>query len=447
MIIDDGVFRQEFNTIPANSQNAVFYNYLFSFFDEFHNEIKAHNVSFIKIQADYVSAMFDIMFVNLGMIKTDYLKLLTVNRKLLTGQLVKLQTDYSGNPVIGGNTIISQYVAHLPDLKSEAIETRSGGLTNQQSDNLGEIVDVKVQLIQQGLMEYRLWESVGNYRNVALDALLQGLMSQPLQTLTNTKNNAYRVSMAPIDNVNRIYQLTIPNNVKLIDLPGWLQVKRGIYSAGIAYYLTNSTWYVFPPYDITRYKKLTKRLTIINVPPNEAAGLTNSYTVKDSELYIYATGGTAHIDHAEKHLDKSGTAIRVAKMGNVYNNFVDNTKGQAVIPPNQNSAIIGFDKRSGDMTNIKTPETLFTTNVWNDASNVISKMGNHIIVNWEHSNTNLIYPGMPIKFIYKNSGIAYSLYGVLIRCDTDISTHLESVTDTRYQSNSTLTLFVERAIN
>lgn len=446
MIIDDAVFAQQYSKLQGNKQPPVFYTYVMDFLDENNESIAVHNVTSLTRFSHYDAKNADDYFVKIDMFKSKYFKLLQCNRRLLTAQLSRTLVSVLGTKLDATITYVETYNAYILNPSSEAIETRAGALTGTHIDDLGELVEVDIQLVEKGLSEYRLWGISGVYRNVTMERLLQGLMSHPLKSLSTVENKGYRVHVAKPDNQEVQYQLKIPDGINLIDMPGWLQKTKGVYSGGIAYYLYMGTWYVFPPYDLKAYEKNTKRMTIINIPRNEMMGITNSYALEDDELYVYATGDTKHIDTMDRNLDVSGTGFKVAKTGNVLNHFTESSSGKTIIPKGRNFVNVSFEQRDGLYDNIKTPgDKLFSSNPWDDASGVIKNMGNLIIVNWESSNPYLIYPGMPVKFIYKYGGVPYSIYGVLLRVETFVRTLQESITDIRYVSNSTLAIFCERA--
>ena len=445
MIIDDSTFKLLFNKLHTKAINPVHFNYSALFIDAENKQIPVHNVLSINRISNYSSAISDHIFVSLNVIKSDYFKLLSTNRRLLKMQLTRMPNSVTGTPTSINAGITENYNAYLTDNTSEAIETRSGGLDGNYTDDLGELQEIHVQLVEKGLSEFRLYDIGGVYRNIKPITLLQGLLSHPLKAFGEPKTIGYNVTVYPPDNTEIYYQAVIPNGVNLADLPGWVQKKWGVYSTGLGYYLSQGMWFIFPLYDITRYEKSTKRITILNIPQNEMAGLHTSYVKEDDEVYIYATGNTKHIDTVDRLLDSSGTGFRAAKMGNLLDKFCDSKNGSTTIPTGRNAMTVSFEQREGQLDNIKAVDGLFSSNVWEDSSKTIANLGNVIVLQWENSNHYSLYPGMPVRFIYKYRGIPYSLYGILLGIETEIKTPLASITDQRYISNSKLTLYCERA--
>jgi len=447
MILDDIAFRKLFSKIDPNKVNPVNWKYKAIFTDENKNILEVHNVLSVTKISKYNTSVSDYIFVTVQLYKSVYFKLLRTNRRMLQMQLTKTPNSVTGITLSNSLSIIENYDAYLTDNTSESIETRTGGNSGLYTDDIGELVEVDVHLIERGLSEFRLWDIGGVYRNCSITALLQGFMSQPLKSLGETQPVGFNTTIYPVDNKEIYYHLLIPNGVHLVDFPGWLQKRRGIYSTGMGYYLNQGMWYIYPLYDVTRYDKSKKRLTIINVPVNEMQGLTNSYVTEDLETYIFATGNTKHIDTSDRLIDSQGAGFRAAKMANIFNKFSESSKGETTVPIGRNMISLSYEQREGDLDNIKAVPGLFTSNIWEDSSKVVANMGNIVILDWHYSNPNILYPGMPLRFIYKASGVAHSLTGILLAVETVVSTPMSSVLDTRYVSNSRLTLYIERAIN
>jgi len=446
MIIDDAVYKQLFNNINNNQQNPVNWDYTATFIDGSTNdEIPVHNVVSIHRISSYMTEISDQLYVSMQVYKSIYMQLIALDRRLLKCQLIRTLTGITGKKSVIGNVVTENYNAFLTDNTSEAIETRSGKLSGNYTDDLGELITIHVQMVEKGLSEFRLWDVGGVYRNCTMKELLQGLMSQPLKALSEDMTKGFSVSVYEPNNTERYYQRLIPNGVRLADLPGWLQKKWGVYSASLGYYLTQGIWYIYPLFDFTRYSNSSTRLTIINVPKNEMMGITNSYYQDGNEIYIFATGDTKHIDFADSQIDRSGQGFKLAKTGNLLDHFHDVKGGQANTPKGRNFVNVSFEQREGELDNIKAVPGLLSSNPWEAASQAIASLINIVKVTWEHSNPYLLYPGMPVKFIYKYRDVPYSLFGILSFTETTVMTYKPNVTDTNYVSSTNLTLSIERA--
>ena len=448
MIIDDELFRSEFSNINASTQNPVNFTYTAEFIDSKNNIIPVHNVLRITYASNFIQNFSDDIRIVLDMYKSNYFKLLKVNRRMLTLRLTKTECSMTGEHISFGSSTSKIYDAALTDNTSETIETRIGALTGTSIDDLGELKEVKVQLIERGYSEFRLIDCMPNvYKNCNITTLMQAFMSTPIKTLDPNLKTGYGCTVYPVDNEELFYQRIIPCGIKLYKFPRHMQDTRGVYGNGLGSYLTNGMWYIFPLYNVERYLRDTSnKLTIINVPQNEMIGNNNSYFMDKSkkELYIFATGKTKHIDSSDRYLNKVGTGFRSVNSSNLLDTFVQKKKGVLTVPKGQNLMSVTFDDRDTDLENINTTRPI-TGNRFKEASRVTKAFTNTVVLNWEFSNLDLLYPNMPLKLIYKVNGVPNLLYGVLNGIQTTNETSQQSITDNRYRSTSQLILTTQRA--
>ncbi len=449
MIIDDALFKNLFYKIDPNKQNPVFYNYTGFFVDDKNNHIQVENVVSLNRTSSYTNTFSDYYHILVQLPKSSYLQLLTVNRKNLKFHLNRKLVSVLGTDFNQSTNTTDIYSAYLTENTSQSLENPVQQLKGNYTDDLNGLVEVVVQLVENGLSEYRLYEIGGVYRNVKLDTLTQGIMSHPIKTISTgvTANSSYDVDIYPIDNNKRYYQILIQNGVRITDLVDKLQDDWGIYQSGCASYLSKGMIYVFPLYDFNRYNSEKKlRLTIVKVPKNEMSNLTNSYVIEGNEVYVFATGDAKHIDNSDANIDNTGSGFRVANVDNLMKHFSETKDGNTVIPKGRNFVNASYDDRKSDVgDNIKNNTNLLSSNYFKDASITKAGLGNQIIIAIEAFHHDLCYPGMPIKYIYKHLNKVYSLFGVLHYVETESKTYKRNKTDTRYVSVSKLILFCERA--
>ena len=87
-----------------------------------------------------------------------------------------------------------------------------------------------------------------------------------------------------------------------------------------------------------------------------------------------------------------------------------------------------------------------TANVFTEYVKLAEKSGAFIQVVWENSNPLLIYPGMPVNYMYLENNIARELYGIVIGTQSFITATNKGVANRRFATKTTLTLFVQRTV-
>lgn len=404
--------------------------------------IEVFNLVSIDIKSNYVEKVSDYIFIRLQVNRNIYLKLLGLNSNKLKLRLSRSLNNTLGDTDKVSQTFVETYNAFITDNASPNIETSSGGDSGNTTDDMVNWVEIDVQLVEKGISEFRLIEIGGVYRNVIIDDIIRGLLTHPIKELSNSNDTGYDVDMIPSSNTKRYFQMVVPNGIRLIDLPRFIQKKYGVYGSDIGYYLVNGMWYIYPLYDFTRFGNSKRRLTILNLSPNEMSGSDNTYIQEGKDTFIFSTGDTKHIDDSTRNIVNNGSGFRHAKMGNLLDGFSKNTNGKSSIPSGRNSVEISLDVRDGGLSNLKTSNKRLSSNPWLEASNISRGLGAVVFLNWEASNHNLVYPGMPIKLLYKKQGKISSIFGTLLGIQTSSQTSRKTDIDNRYVSSSILTIHI-----
>ena len=74
------------------------------------------------------------------------------------------------------------------------------------------------------------------------------------------------------------------------------------------------------------------------------------------------------------------------------------------------------------------------------------RMGFVIQIAWEHSDHGLLYPGMPVKFMYTQNNVAEQLMGVLLGCHTFHMPVTSNIRATKLVAKTALTIFLQRNV-
>lgn len=449
MIIDDSVLKDTVAELSDVSPNPVWWKYEAEFIDVNNNIMPVHNIVSLHRTSKYLSCYTDYFFITIQVYQSVKLRLLECNRDTLKLKLYKKPNVYSGITNKVGTTYTEEFMAYLTENNNESIENKSGGFVGGREDNMGNLITISVQLVEMGLHEFKKMTAYGVYKNISPGDLLKGLLFSPLQSLSDAGKRGYDVHMDEPHNADKKSQMWIPQDVSLLDLPKHIQSTHGLYSNGLGYYLANKMWHIYPLYEFDRFDKMSRRLTIINIPKNEMVGMENTYIYRNGHLIVYATGDTKHIDTHRQGLDNTGTGFRAAKSENMVDNFAKvDSKGKVTIPPGRNTMTVGLSTREEKYPDIKTKEGMKTDNIWEDTSKILANMGHKVVVIWEQSNHNLLIPGMPVKLIYKHRvsfGLeTRALKGTLTDGDTSITTSMSSQLDNKYVSTTILAIFCQR---
>jgi hypothetical protein len=218
MILNDDLFLSELLNLSSNTQNPVNFVWSAEFIDSDNNVIPVHNVLRLDIASDYVTSVSDVYHITVDMFKSDYMNLLTVNRRMLSIRVTKKQASFTGVIPDHSITTSKMYDVYLSDNTSESVETRIGGLTGTSVDNLGELKQVTAQLVEKGFSEFRNWYCTPSvYSNCSPTSLIQSFLSTPMKSLNQNMKVGFNVTMYPADNKEAFSYQSFQNGFRRIE--------------------------------------------------------------------------------------------------------------------------------------------------------------------------------------------------------------------------------------
>lgn len=367
-----------------------------------------------------------------------YHKLLVPNKNNIQLKITKYPNNAAGSASQLSTSYSQIFNAFLIDVSNALLASNSNQIDNAITDDMSGLLEVFFECHDPALFEYRLHEVGGVYKGCTMDELITGLMTHPLST-TNGKN--VPVSMIPANNTRRYYQIVIPNGIRLVKLPEYLQKRYGIYSTGLGNYFYKGRWYIFPLLNFKRYNEDNSTLTILNVPPQEMVGNENSYMVEGRNLFVFSSGNSVHFDKSEHTLNNTGRGVKFAIGSNLIDNF---READAVIPVGRNFISLSADPDGRGLENIHSSPAMMTDNPYVKLSEVSAGLGSILMVRWEYANTDLLYPGMPTKILYKQGNVVRSILGTLLMINSDTSNFMNNPSDKRYITVAELTIQCER---
>ena len=444
MLLDDSALFAKLNELRNETPKAVMWTWTGSFIvdGEVHETVMVKN---INIFSDFKNNHSDLFFIQVDLSANIYTNIILPNKHKLEFKLTREMTGISSNIDIPMDNYSQQFYAYLTDPINPFVQNTNLGTDNKQTDDIANLIPVTVQLVDYSLYETRLYEFAGSFRTVTIENLLKCLYTIPIKKNGNIPTN---VEIIPPDNFKEYFQLVVPNGIRLVALADWIQNKYGVYATHIGCYLRNNFWYIYPLLNHQKFNDTSKTLTVITVPTAEMASSTSSYLYYEDSLVIFTTGGANHIDPSENVLNNDGRGIKYS----IASNLIDGWRGwkDDIIPhisTNRNFQIINNETSPTQIENIRAIPGLVSNNPWKHISKVALGLASMVVVKWEFCNAQLLYPGMPVKVLYKHKGIVQSLAGTLISVQSTTLPFLDNPTNKQYGTTAELTIHAERPIN
>ena len=208
--------------------------------------------------------------------------------------------------------------------------------------------------------------------------------------------------------------IIIPDGTPLLAIPQYLQIKcGGVYSSGMGFYLQKGIWYVYPEYDVTRFSTELKTLTIYNVPANKLPQIETTYRTTANQVIILCTGEMQLLDDRDDLQYNHGNGARFVDARKITEGFGTYKVGKYKVTRTDNaSEFVAWDRKSTN-NNAMVSGTRITSNSFNEYAKLSRRNVMHLRVVWENANIDLLYPGMPVNFIYTYQDTQREVKGTL----------------------------------
>lgn len=393
---------------------------------------------------DFVSGFADEIIIKVALPKGVY------QNKILPYQ-ANLEITLYKNPILEGSDVsdltqvrqTERFEASLLDKGSDVVASPGMNPVSQQGMDLTDIEYVEFQLINKAVNQIRML-SVGTVvRGNTPEETIQGFLYDRTRSVRVDGQVAVsRVDMVKASNQTKRNHISLEHGLRLTDLPGYIQEHVGVYSTGLSHYIQDDIWYVWPTYDTTRFdQSVNPTITFINVPRNKMPGIERTYRQTGRNTVALVTGDVRFSDNQDKRQLNLGNGVRFTD-ANKITDFVKMGQGRALASRGgSNTEAVSVPRENG-LNNVTMSDNPITTNSWKEYSKLAIRQGNFLEIVWENSNPNLLYPGIPVKFIYLDGDEIKTLTGVVLGAHHYVETQGVGALTSRHKTNTALSLFV-----
>lgn len=337
------------------------------------------------------------------------------------------------------------YTAVLMDVRDHAKEAASPLLDSVQMGDLGDVMKVQFQLIDNVSEWLRSCTVGGIFKQATPWQVLQAMLTEESNKMPVERGLSIEsIDMVPGDNTEKRAHVVIPHGTPLVGLPNYIQDKcGGIYNSEIGFYLHQGSWYVWPLYNTQRFEESPNGLTVINVPENRFPEIERTFRQTANQLIILATGSTRSADASNARQVGEGNGIRLTDAKSIFESFGQTVDNVTTLSRGKNMTEVLFEEAKNGINHVVQAADKISGNLMSALSKISSRKGQIIQVKWENSRGSLIYPGMPVRYLYEAGGETRELYGVVTMTQDYIHLKGTGSTARRYACNTSLTLFLE----
>lgn len=341
---------------------------------------------------------------------------------------------------------VRRYRAVLLSETSDSVQAASPATDDNQAANLSDVRRVKIQLLDLAVEQLLTMTTGGLYRDELPINVIRYLLSQANSALDLPEEDGIRgVDIVEPDNRTPEKHILFEQGISPMDVPTYIQdYGGGVYNAGMGTYLQDGMWYLYPEFSLNRYHSTLRTATIINVPPTRYRGIERTYRKTHNQLVVLATGDASQLDSSNHDQINQGNGVRYTrgdKVMSVRRQFAPTENNKATIHRGDNNSEFTSLRREG-LNHAPVSKQRITNNSFAQATQLARRQGMVASVTWENSKPELIYPGMPIHYLYMDEGEVKELEGCVLQSHHYIQDLQSGVVTGKQVCNTALMLFL-----
>jgi len=412
-------------------------------------DYRAFKVIEFDIERDYVNNYTDKIFIKVTMPIGDYAYQVYPNRSNLELSVVMSPRSEIGGDNNASAQRVERFAATLVDTGNPMVDITASNAPGQEAMNRRGFIDVQMQLVDKAAAMLRFAMLGGIWRKATVEDVLKTVMvNESRRILVDDKIALQGVDMVPAHNTQVRDHIVIPQGIRLVDVPNYIQEKvGGIYSSGLGYYLYQGYWYIYPAYDVKRYNQTTRAVTIVNIPENKMPGIERTYRKNGDNVVILATGKIKFNDPRKSNEQNFGNGARFSNANMFMGEFFTTEDNKSVTQQVDITNEFVVDQQATEKTFAPIAPERITTNSYKQLSRLAQRRGAIFNLVWENSDPTLILPGTLANILYLSNGVVSSAIGVILKAHHFTAMEGQGFTDSRYVRRSILTFFVESPVS
>lgn len=396
------------------------------------------------LHRDYIQGYGDTLVVECMMGLGTYTYQLIPNRDNLMVEVAYVPLEENSAVQRGDvRSTVKRYHAIMMNQDNQALVGKHSQATDEATLNQSGFRQVQFQLVDEITFKARMHSVGRNFRKSSPMMALQFLLTETITAFGGSDSKKVQgVNVTDGFNTEVRNQVSIRHGMPLIEVCDFLQNKEGgLYPTGAGMYMQDNFWWVYPLYDTTRIKKAVRTLTVLNVPKDRAYGSERTYRATANTVTIVVAGDAASLDQSLLAKLNQGNAFRVTDARKLLDFGVVKNNKMLIDRASNVFEAVSSKMRSG-MNNIPWAEERATSNPFKHYTEMAKRDGQYIQVQWMHGDTDLLEPGMAVKFLTVDNNVLKTYTGVLHEVDEQRAPAEAGAVAGRYPAMVTLSLFL-----
>lgn len=402
----------------------------------------------IDIESDYELTYGPVIMLRVVMMLGDYTAKIFPNQDTLEFILKTERVDpvsRDSDPEEGSVTTRTYTVSLDPKARPFMSEDNNAETLSQDTQNLLNFVEVDLQLKPKLLDDISKVTVGGNFIDTTNADLLKDLITyycQQMELDDDEKLLGVEMNGTVSDVVRK--NVGLYHGLPLSDLADYLQTKTGgIYPSGLAHFVHERSWYVYPPYDTTGFDEAKEKIIIVSVPAKRYPQVEKTYLTENGITTILATGNKKIVSDKSAIRDNAGNGIMFADANKMVSGFAKEDGNVAVIKRGENTSEFVGEQAPNGKNNVKLLPERITSNPFVARSRLARSQGHTYMIEWENADPDIIKPGLNVKIMYLDDGEVKTIDGVLNKCHRQTKMTGKGLMSNGYRSFCVLVVFVK----
>lgn len=400
---------------------------------------------------NYVKNIGDEIFIQIMMPMGDYIKRIYPHRQNLEMTLKRTALFEAGQEKNTNDYIdIERYKAIFIYDKNPYVKVSDYDNLDKMSLDLTTVVTLEFQLMNRALEPLRIKTTGGIFSNkTPLDVVQVLLGGESLKVTIDGKPSINGIDIVEPDNKEKMACIAIPQGTHITAIPTYIQERMGgIYNAGIGTYLqtyrNKRFWFVYPLYKYTRFKTDKRpKVVFYSTPAHRFPIVERTFRVEVDTTYILAMSVKRYIDKAESDMMDTGSGFRQADARAFMGKPVLISKEGPMGSRNNLVNEVALKERDDGLNYAPVSKERISANPFKQFSLINGKNGANIKFTWYNCDPNLLYPGMPCKYVYLENNVVKEIHGIILFVHVSIDLEQKGVLGISYYTHCDITIFAE----
>lgn len=400
----------------------------------------------IDNQSDYELSFASVITATVVVPLGDYSKLIYPSKEKLEFILKTEKLNYNYSDSQEDSTLVMTYNVSLdPELRPFMSEDNNNEDLPKDIQNLIDFVEFEVQLKPKLVDDINKVVCGGQYLNTTTSDVIRDAISlhcAQLELDDDQKLLGVNVHNTASEDVHPT--VIIEHGTLLQDLADYVHIKQGgVFPAGMAQFVHDRVWYIYPPYDTKGYDEALNKMTIISVPAKRYPQVEKTYIAENGMITVLSTGNKRIKSDKSQIQDNAGNGVMFTDANQILSGFSKGGTNTSLVRRSQNNSEFLGEAKSDGKNNVRMSPERITSNPYLANSRLARSQGHFYTLEWENADPTLIRPGLNIKILYLNEGEVREVNGVLLKSHIQTKLMGKGMMASGYRSFAALVVFVK----